>query len=64
MMHLIRKLQQEGHTIVMVTHNMQIVKDHAERVIRMADGKIIEDTRKETADSEQVNRGHIGGICA
>jgi energy-coupling factor transport system ATP-binding protein len=43
---------------------MQIVKDHAERVIRMADGKIIEDTRKETADSEQVNRGHIGGICA
>lgn len=63
MMQLIRKLQQEGHTIVMVTHNMQIVKDHAERVIRMEAGKIVEDTSRITADSEQVSREHIGGIC-
>lgn len=64
MMQLIRKLQQEGHTIVMVTHNMQIVKDHAERIIRMDAGKIIEDIRTETADSEQVSREHSGGVCA
>lgn len=64
MMQLIRKLQQEGHTIVMVTHNMQIVKDHAKRVIRMAAGKIIEDTSRGTAGSEQVSREQIGGICA
>lgn len=44
MMHLIKKLQQEGHTIVMVTHNMQIVKNHAERVIRMDSGRIVEDS--------------------
>ncbi len=73
MMQLMRKLQQEGHTIVMVTHNMQIVKDHAERIIRMEAGKIIEDTRRGTAgreqvSREQVNREHVsrehGGICA
>ncbi|AKB44324.1 ABC transporter ATP-binding protein [Methanosarcina vacuolata] len=68
MMQLMRKLQQEGHTIVMVTHNMQIVKDHAERIIRMEAGKIVEDTRRGTAgreqmNSEQVSREH-GGICA
>jgi energy-coupling factor transport system ATP-binding protein len=44
MMKLMKRLQQEGHTIVMVTHNMQIVKNHAERVIRMESGKIVEDS--------------------
>jgi energy-coupling factor transport system ATP-binding protein len=28
----------------MVTHNMQIVKNHAERVVRMESGKIVEDS--------------------
>jgi energy-coupling factor transport system ATP-binding protein len=64
MMRLIRKLQQEGHTIVMVTHNMQLVKDHAERVIRMEAGKIVEDTSMESAGREQVSREQIGGACA
>jgi energy-coupling factor transport system ATP-binding protein len=44
MMQLMKRLQQEGHTIVMVTHNMQIVKNHAERVVRMESGKIVEDS--------------------
>jgi energy-coupling factor transport system ATP-binding protein len=44
MMQLLKRLQQEGHTIVMVTHNMQIVKNHAERVVRMESGKIVEDS--------------------
>lgn len=63
MMQLMRKLQNEGHTIVMVTHNLQLVKDHAERVIRMETGKIIEDTvnRKYT---EKDCRECIGGACA
>lgn len=64
MMQLIRKLQQEGHTIVMVTHNMQIVKDHAERVIRMEAGRIVEDTSMESAGREKVSREQIGGACA
>ncbi|MFY1111340.1 MAG: ABC transporter ATP-binding protein [Methanosarcinaceae archaeon] len=46
MMQLMCRLQKEGHTIVMVTHNMQIVENYAERVIRMESGKIIEDKAK------------------
>ena len=64
MMQLIRKLQQEGHTIVMVTHNMQIVKDHAERIIRMEAGKIVEDTGNiGYAGKKQVSREQLGGAC-
>jgi energy-coupling factor transport system ATP-binding protein len=65
MMQLIRKLQQEGHTIVMVTHNLQIVKDHAERIIRMEAGKIVEDTdNRESSGKEQISSEHVGGTCA
>lgn len=65
MMQLMRKLQQEGHTIVMVTHNLQLAKDHAERVIRMEAGKIVEDTaNRECAGKEYLSRGRVGGFCA
>jgi len=57
MMQLMRQLQQEGHTIIMVTHNLQIVKDYVERVIRMEAGKIVEDTvNREYAGSKNVSR--------
>lgn len=45
MMALMKDLQQRGHTIVMVTHNMQIVEAYAERIIRMQGGKIVNDSR-------------------
>ena len=72
MMQLMCRLQQEGHTIVMVTHNMQIVENYAERVIRMESGKIIEDTIKgaarETALTENaaadISENNRGGMCA
>ena len=53
MMQLMKRLQQEGHTLVMVTHNMQIVKNHAERVIRMESGKIVEDSENRIQGSVQ-----------
>jgi energy-coupling factor transporter ATP-binding protein EcfA2 len=43
MMALMKNLQQRGHTIVMVTHNMQIVGTYAERIIRMQGGRILSD---------------------
>ncbi len=55
MMQLMCRLQQEGHTIVMVTHNMQIVENYAERVIRMESGKIIEDTANNAKKSTVNN---------
>ncbi len=44
-MELFTELQKEGQTIVMVTHDVQIA-DYAGRILRMSDGKIIEDRRK------------------
>lgn len=43
MMNLLKKLHQEGHTIVIITHDMRIVADYAERAIVMNDGKVIYD---------------------
>lgn len=42
-MDLLTSLHQQGQTIVMVTHEEDIAQ-YAERIIRMKDGKIIEDT--------------------
>jgi len=66
MLQLMRKLQQEGHTIVMVTHNLQIVRDHAERVIRMESGKIVEDSvNRKFSSQECVSQECVrGGTCA
>ncbi len=63
MMLLMRKLQQEGHTIVMVTHNLQLVKDHAERVIRMEAGKIVEDKANIGFAGKEFSKC-IRGACA
>lgn len=44
-MEIARALQRQGHTIVMVTHNMQIVQDYADRIILLEKGAIIADTQ-------------------
>lgn len=52
MMHLMESLQKQGHTIIMVTHNMRIAGEYADRIIAMENGKITGDyatTRKERA---------------
>lgn len=43
MMSLIEQLNQEGHTILMVTHDMRLVARYAHRVIVLRQGVIIED---------------------
>ena len=42
-MEIIRKLVNEGHTVVIVTHNMDIAKQ-SRRIIEMVDGKISADS--------------------
>jgi energy-coupling factor transporter ATP-binding protein EcfA2 len=44
-MDIVRRLQQEGHTIVMVTHNMRLVQAYADRIVEIAEGKIVRDIR-------------------
>jgi len=41
-MTLFRRLNDEGHTIIMVTHDDDIAK-HAKRIIRLRDGLVVED---------------------
>lgn len=42
MMKLIKELHQEGHTIIIVTHDMKVA-EHAQRIIEISDGEIISD---------------------
>lgn len=43
MMALMKSLQQQGHTIIMVTHNMRIAEEYADRIIAMESGKVTGD---------------------
>jgi len=43
-MEILRDLQRAGRTVVMVTHCMDLAASSADRVIRMEEGRIIEDT--------------------
>jgi energy-coupling factor transporter ATP-binding protein EcfA2 len=42
---LLKKLQADGHTIIMVTHSREIAEECADRVIRMEAGKIVSDSQ-------------------
>ena len=43
-MHIFKKLNEEGHTIIMITHEPSIAK-YAKRIITIRDGKIISDAK-------------------
>ncbi|HOP66251.1 MAG TPA: energy-coupling factor transporter ATPase [Methanoregulaceae archaeon] len=41
---LIKRLQGDGHTIIMVTHSREIAEECADRIVRMDAGKIVSDS--------------------
>ena len=43
MMGLVKNLHESGHTIIMITHDMRIVAEYAERVVVMHKGRIVAD---------------------
>ena len=43
-MDVLKRLQQKGHTIVVITHNREIAEHCADRILRMDGGRIISDT--------------------
>jgi energy-coupling factor transport system ATP-binding protein len=43
LMATIRKLNDDGHTIILITHEMKLVAEHADRVIMMASGRTMLD---------------------
>ncbi|HEM3554143.1 ABC transporter ATP-binding protein [Streptococcus suis] len=43
MMEFLDQLNAQGHTIVMITHDMQLMLDYSDRTVVVVDGQIIED---------------------
>ena len=56
MMSLINKLNQAGHTIIIVTHTMWVVAEYAKRVVVMGEGRVILDgpTREVFSKEEEL----------
>ena len=54
---LLKKLSEE-HLVIMVTHEERIAEEYADRVIRLAQGKIVEDTLKENVSEESTDKEH------
>ncbi|MCK9306315.1 MAG: energy-coupling factor transporter ATPase [Methanoculleus sp.] len=44
-MEILGRLRREGHTIVMVTHDMLLGKEYADRIVGMEQGRIVRDER-------------------
>jgi|Tabmets5t2r1_1033131.scaffolds.fasta_scaffold04535_3 putative ABC transport system ATP-binding protein len=48
-MELIRELNREGQTVLLVTHDAKLATRHAGRVVTLIDGRVHDDTRLEAA---------------
>lgn len=54
MMEMMERLHQNGHTILAITHNMQIAAEYADRVIVFSNGRIVLDGSPEEIFYQQV----------
>lgn len=61
MMELIKKLNQSGHTIIMITHTMWVVSEYAHRVAAIKDGRVMMDgpTREVFAREEELAASYL-----
>ncbi|MEM3754446.1 MAG: ABC transporter ATP-binding protein, partial [Candidatus Bathyarchaeia archaeon] len=55
------ELNEKGHTIIVITHNMRLVAEHAKRTIVMHQGKIILDgpTNEVFSNTELLNVSYL-----
>jgi energy-coupling factor transporter ATP-binding protein EcfA2 len=60
MMALIRRLNQAGHTILIITHAMAVAAAYARRVILMKDGRIVRDGSAREIFSEESRLLELG----
>ncbi len=60
-MDLLIELHKEGHTIIVITHDMRIIADHVPRTVVMLDGKILSDgpTRQIFADAKTLLKAFV-----
>jgi energy-coupling factor transport system ATP-binding protein len=61
MMELIRKLNEAGHTIIMITHTMWVVAEYAHRVAVIKDGRLLMDgpTREVFAREGELTASYL-----
>lgn len=61
LMAIIDRLNVEGRTIVLITHEMKLVAEHANRVVIMSEGRIVldSDTRGAFSDLELLRRSKL-----
>lgn len=61
LMALVRGMNKEGRTVVLITHEMKLVAGHANRVLVMSDGRIVldADTRGAFSDIELLRRSKL-----
>ncbi|MDO4786862.1 MAG: energy-coupling factor transporter ATPase [Fretibacterium sp.] len=61
MMELIRKLNEAGQTIVMITHTLWVVAEYAHRIVTMKDGRVLLDgpAREVLARTEELAASHL-----
>jgi putative ABC transport system permease protein len=48
---LIKKIS-KGRLVIMVTHNAELASLHSDRIVKLLDGRVVDDTRPEVVDSE------------
>ena len=61
MMELIRKLNEAGQTVVMITHTLWVVAEYAHRIVAMKDGRVLLDgpTRQVLAHEKELAASHL-----
>lgn len=52
-MAILKELHQQGHTIILVTHDMEVAS-HADRIITLKDGRVQEDSGRKVATKQPV----------
>lgn len=53
---LLKKISKDGTTVIVVTHDKELVKQFADRIIEIKKGKIISDTGSKKTDTESNNQ--------
>jgi putative ABC transport system permease protein len=52
---LIKKIS-KGRLVIMVTHNAELAEMHSDRIVKLLDGRVIDDSRPEVMDAESSGK--------
>lgn len=60
-MELLKKLNEEGHTVIIITHTVWVAAEYAHRTVLMADGKVLTDgsTREVFGMEEPLEKARV-----